>query len=451
MGWRFRRTVRITKGIRINVSKTGMSLSLGRHGHTLNIGPNGTRYTVTLPGTGLSYTEKISDKGLPSKKGTAKSSGKAKTEGKGKIQDSAGNDVSGIQMHMNEKGQVSFAYEDGTPITDEAQIRKIKASPQYKPTKERLNARRLEEIEKQVKAAAEENEKFLNIHRLSAAVDPREKFEADLEALKPETYEIKAYEVPAPDKAALEEELKAEAEEQIKVSRFRAKKEKALYVEENLGPRYEQALQSWEKDRSDFEKEQAEEKRLADEKYQREFEENKAFGLKLLKGEEEAVCGAFDSWIASCELPVEIDLDYDWNPEEGVMMLDVELPGIEELPSSALSTTSAGNLTTKKKTQKELRAEYSTLVFGLAIFLSSYIFNISPAIEKILISGYAKRRDKEGNLNNDCIYSIKFSRDLFEGKDVSGADPAAFCMAAPNRCLQTETFLFRKVKPFEEF
>jgi hypothetical protein len=56
MGFRFRRSIRLAAGLRINLSKTGSSLSVGRRGATLNFRERGARATVGLPGTGLSYS-----------------------------------------------------------------------------------------------------------------------------------------------------------------------------------------------------------------------------------------------------------------------------------------------------------------------------------------------------------------------------------------------------------
>lgn len=54
---RFRRSLRIAPGVRLNVSKTGLSTSLGRRGFTLNLRGDRVRATTSIPGTGLSYTE----------------------------------------------------------------------------------------------------------------------------------------------------------------------------------------------------------------------------------------------------------------------------------------------------------------------------------------------------------------------------------------------------------
>lgn len=62
--FRFRSSFRIVPGIRLNLSKTGMSTSVGRRGVWFTVGPRGTRTTVGLPGTGVSYTEQT-----PSRRG----------------------------------------------------------------------------------------------------------------------------------------------------------------------------------------------------------------------------------------------------------------------------------------------------------------------------------------------------------------------------------------------
>lgn len=56
MGFRFRRSIKIMPGLRLNVGKRGSSISIGGKGFTHNIGTRGSRTTVSLPGTGLSYT-----------------------------------------------------------------------------------------------------------------------------------------------------------------------------------------------------------------------------------------------------------------------------------------------------------------------------------------------------------------------------------------------------------
>jgi hypothetical protein len=56
MPFRFRRSIKILPGLKINISKGGLSTSIGGRGHSVNIGKRGVRTTIGLPGTGLSYS-----------------------------------------------------------------------------------------------------------------------------------------------------------------------------------------------------------------------------------------------------------------------------------------------------------------------------------------------------------------------------------------------------------
>jgi hypothetical protein len=56
MAFRFRKSIRLFPGVRVNLSKSTPSISVGERGHTINIGEHGTRATIGAPGTGLSYT-----------------------------------------------------------------------------------------------------------------------------------------------------------------------------------------------------------------------------------------------------------------------------------------------------------------------------------------------------------------------------------------------------------
>lgn len=55
MGFRFQRRISIVPGLRLNLSKSGVSMSLGGRGLTTNLSTSGLRTTVGIPGTGLSY------------------------------------------------------------------------------------------------------------------------------------------------------------------------------------------------------------------------------------------------------------------------------------------------------------------------------------------------------------------------------------------------------------
>jgi hypothetical protein len=56
MGLRFQRRIRIAPGLHLNLSTSGVGVSLGRRGVHVGISSRGQRYaSVGLPGTGVSW------------------------------------------------------------------------------------------------------------------------------------------------------------------------------------------------------------------------------------------------------------------------------------------------------------------------------------------------------------------------------------------------------------
>ena len=60
MGLRFRRSVTLIPGVRLNIGKRGGSIRVGGRGFGYTAGTSGTTVTAGVPGTGLFYSKKIS-------------------------------------------------------------------------------------------------------------------------------------------------------------------------------------------------------------------------------------------------------------------------------------------------------------------------------------------------------------------------------------------------------
>lgn len=441
MGVRFRKSVKICKGVKINFSKSGASLSLGGRGLGATFGGRGTHVHAGIPGTGLSYATKVGTTSHSRNKSSSRTS-----SSKPAVQL-----PNQIGISMNDTGKVVILDENGFEITNQSVIRKIKATAQYQAQVAKLEMQRRQKIDEIVRDAEAVNQRFINIYKLSAVVDSISSFENRLGNLKPVEYVQTEFDLPAPTIETIKSFLVKEAETAVKGSIFTIRKLKKQYVEENLSQRFANALSAWESSKNEFYAFQEEQKKIADEAAALEYEQQKAFLVSLINGNEAAVSEVFDSWISACELPVEINISYDWNVHSGVMMLDVDLPEIEHLTTTKLVKADNGNIKEKKKTVAELRGEYATLVFGLAIFITSHAFNVSPAIKNILISGYTQRRDKEGLINDDYIYSIKFPREMFEQRDLTHVLPKDFCLSAESKCNMTSTSMFKRITPFDFF
>jgi hypothetical protein len=59
MSWRFRKSFKVLPGIKLNVTRRGLSATLGAVPFSINVGPRGTYANVSIPGTGIWDRQRI--------------------------------------------------------------------------------------------------------------------------------------------------------------------------------------------------------------------------------------------------------------------------------------------------------------------------------------------------------------------------------------------------------
>ena len=168
----------------------------------------------------------------------------------------------------------------------------------------------------------------------------------------------------------------------------------------------------------------------------------------------QTVEAAMDAWLEDIELPVEFDVQYEYDEGTGTMMLDLDLPEIEDMPEEKVVELASGAVRAKEKSQKEIREEYQLCVFGLAVFFASHVFLAGEGISDVLISGYTQRRDQRtGELEDHYIYSLVFERRRFESSTISKKDPFEFCSDCRGRLNVQSTGVLKEIVPYtrEEF
>ncbi len=80
MGLQFRKRIKICKGVNLNLSKTGVGISVGTKGARYSMHSSGRKTaTVGIPGTGLYYTKNLSSGKKKAAKSNAKSTSKKST------------------------------------------------------------------------------------------------------------------------------------------------------------------------------------------------------------------------------------------------------------------------------------------------------------------------------------------------------------------------------------
>ncbi len=60
MGWRFQKRIRLLPGVTLNLSRKGVSTSIGTRGARVTLGHGKRRTTVGIPGSGISHTSVVS-------------------------------------------------------------------------------------------------------------------------------------------------------------------------------------------------------------------------------------------------------------------------------------------------------------------------------------------------------------------------------------------------------
>src|SRR5512142_270208 len=77
---RFRKSFNIFPGVKVNMSKGGVSFTVGTKGYHLNFSKRGVRQTVGMPGTGISETNYIMKNDSKSEKEDSKATKKDEAE-----------------------------------------------------------------------------------------------------------------------------------------------------------------------------------------------------------------------------------------------------------------------------------------------------------------------------------------------------------------------------------
>lgn len=433
MGVRFRRSVKICKGVRVNFSKTGVSYTVGAKGASVNFGRNGTYLNTGIPGTGIYARERIDG-----------------TKGSNRASAPAESHAVGINVAMDDRGRITL-MNDGEVITDESLIRKIKATPAFQEEKRRLETLRRQKINELLEDDRKNADDILKLYQKAPAADSRKAFEEKLNSLKPETYVRNTFQVPPPSEAALKSDLAIDAAKKVNTWAFwRRKKLRREYVSEKFPEAMRQAMQQWNDQKAAFEAKEDALEHQKNQEYLHDWEMTKLGLQKSIDGDPGFLGALIDSWIADCTLPFDANIDYNYLADEEKLLLDVDLPEIEDIPDTKMVKLASGNLSQKKKTQAELKQDYAALVFSLAVFLAANIFGLSPAIEKMTMSCYTQRRNTAGDVEDNYILSVRFDRTPFEEDSFHKISPMEFCMGFENRCNMTSTMLFKKIKPFED-
>lgn len=156
-----------------------------------------------------------------------------------------------------------------------------------------------------------------------------------------------------------------------------------------------------------------------------------------------------EEWLGESEAPIEFSIQTEVLEAKKAIMVDLDLPEIEDMPQNALSELADGTVKIKKKTKKQQYEDYRTCVFGLGEYVASHMLALVPQAEKIVVSAYTQRRnEKTGDLLDVFIYSVIFERSAFT-KDYQEKDPYDFCQELKSRFYVLASGVMKEIAPYE--
>ena len=442
MSIRFRRSIKICKGLRVNLNKNSVGLSVGPRGLGYTVNSKG-RKTVHagIPGTGLSY---VASNNVSSSNQTRTSKQVNNSNSNTKYVETK------IDFRLEDDGKWRFFYPDGSEVFDQSLINRIKRHPSFIEQKNRILNDRNERVSKEIEDFNSGIEELINIHKMSAyPILEDQEYENAMEQIKLNTYKEAEYKIPRPTIENITQALNKEAENKIKSIKFwDLKKKRNEYVQANINQRFENATKAWEANKEEFDRNERDKASNLNKEYQQEYDDAITHSKKIINGDEETVNDEIETFLSEIELPLEFNVNFSYSKSNNSLLIDLDLPEIEDMPSETATQLSSGMKKMKPKTKQELKDDYKQFVFGFALFLTSHLFNISPRIETIVISGYTQRRDKNDEIKDDYIYSIIFERDKFKKYNPLEENTIYICNSFKNRCNVDMYSNFKSIEPY---
>ncbi len=400
MTLRFRRSLRLAPGVRLNFSRGAPSLSLGPRGASVTIGRRGVFGNVGIPGTGLATRARLDGGGRGGY-------GSRPTSRRGAASERV---LMSARITLHEDGSVALADADGTPFTPEVQRLALKENAQV--IRAWLNEH-AESINAEV-------DRLLNLHLATPA--PR----------SIPAYEKKPFARPMPERPKLHP---------ISFWVRLIPPLRRRYQTENDAEirRYDEQRSAW-RDASTRHAAQ-ENQRL------RQMEEKLCMDPVTM----ESFLGAR---LAAIPWSRDTQVSFDVSDVGKRVLLDVDLPEIEDMPAERARPAAKGDRLIKKAlSEREQRLTYMTHVHAVGFRLIGEVFAALPTVEQVAISGFSQRTDPAtGQERDDYLYSVRVSRTEWSAIDFASlgkVDPVEALGRFELRRDMTKTGIFRPVAPFE--
>nr|BDD45869.1 hypothetical protein 18 [Desulfobulbaceae bacterium] len=393
MAIRFRRTMKIAPGVRVNVGKRGVSLSGGVRGANVTVGKTGVRTTAGIPGTGLSYTKLHKGK---------------KDERASKDPQKSSDSKVSVSLSLDENGDLQFLDENEEVLP-----------PQMKKHALEQHSEEISSfLQEKANQLNEGIEDILNIHLHTPPPEQSQTF-------KPRPFKTKKPTKPSLKQIGFLDKL-------IKSKAKKIEEENQLKMDE-----YDEELKLYEINRKKH--------------FQSEEERENNFFSRMSNSEE--MSSFLESYLTNIEFPRETLISFDLNIDTKTVFIDIDLPEIEDLPNQQATISKSGlKINVKERSDTQKRKDYMNHIHGVGFLIIGHVFASLPKIESVVCSGYSQRMSNTtGNVEDEYLYSVKVNREDWSKMNFSNLEAISMpeCLGSFDiKRNMTKTGLFKPIEPF---
>lgn len=351
MGLRFRRSVKLAPGIRMNFSGSGVSWTLGPRGASIGIGKRGTYLNSGIPGTGLYARERMGGSGAGDRGRTSSHSNMSVTVG------------------VTDDGTVYFRDANGNPLSEHLVNA---AKKQQGDAIRELIQKKCDEINAQIEALGE-------IHFDTS--NPNGKPQYQLQEF-PESPLTK----PVPKEPGLMGVL------------FKSRRESIEKENREKERQFEEDSAKWRADKLRFDENEQRRKDMIEQGIQTDVQAMENF---------------LEENLQSIVWPRETIVSTEILDNGKSVFVDVDLPEIEDMPSKTASAPQRGyKLSVKEMSATQIQRLYMRHVHGIGFRIIGEAFSALPNAQQVVLSAYSQRPDSStGHLADEYLYSVRVDWD----------------------------------------
>lgn len=391
MAVRFRKSFKLAPGIRMNLSGSGVGWTLGPRGASVGIGKRGAHLNTSF--MGVSSRQKLSGPSTPAKRASNQSQAA----------------LVSLTCAVHDDGSLTFHDAEGNAVSEHVVEA---AKKQNKDNILALIQRKCDDINAGIQALS-----AIHLHTPSCASRP--------------TFT----DTPFPEQQPAAPRLRKPTilHKLFKKLMLRLEAQNADALSD-----FSALLKAWSNNQSHHAQQEQERRRLIEE------------GIYTSVSD-------METWLEENLLdigwPRETSISLEMLEDGSCVLLDVDLPEIEEMPSAIASVPGRGlKLSLKDMSATAVQKLYMAHIHAVAFRMVGETFAALPKASTVVFSGYSQRPDKAtGRITDEYLFSVRVGRGAWSDIDfgsLADIDVVEALARFDLRRQMTKTGIFKAIEPF---